>query len=216
MDPTFWRDRWRSQQIGFHQPHPNPHLVRHHGVLGAPGRVLVPLAGKSLDLPYLASLGHEVVGIELVPEAVEAFFREQDLTPARRTEGAVERFEAGALTFLCADIFAVTPAHVGAVSAVYDRAALVALPPPSRKAYAAQIQTLAGPHAPVLLVTLEGTPDDGAGPPFVVGEAEVHALFGEARSIEPLETVDTLAESPRLRDRGFLQATERVFALSPR
>ena len=40
-----------------------------------PQRVLVPLCGKSLDLPYLAGLGHSVGGVECVTQALLEFIQ---------------------------------------------------------------------------------------------------------------------------------------------
>ena len=79
---SFWFDRWREGQIGFHEGKPNPHLSQYAGELGAGKRVLVPLCGKAEDLVFLASLGHTVIGCELVEDAVKAFFAEHQLTPA--------------------------------------------------------------------------------------------------------------------------------------
>ena len=59
MDATFWLQRWERGETGFHLGAVNPHLERHFPALGlAPGaRVLVPLAGKSLDLAWLRERG---------------------------------------------------------------------------------------------------------------------------------------------------------------
>jgi thiopurine S-methyltransferase len=68
VDASYWHNRWQSQNIkGFHLPTPNPLLVRHFPALGLPkgARVFVPLCGKSVDLPWLASQGYRVAGAEL-------------------------------------------------------------------------------------------------------------------------------------------------------
>ena len=67
MEASFWHERWQRHEIGFHQVAPHPALDQHWVSLGLqPGqRVFVPLAGKSLDLLWLAARGLEVVGIEL-------------------------------------------------------------------------------------------------------------------------------------------------------
>ena len=41
----------------------------------------MPLCGKSLDMVWLAAQGHEVLGVELAPLAVEQFFAENELRP---------------------------------------------------------------------------------------------------------------------------------------
>ena len=86
MHPDFWHDRWREGRIGFHQDKPTPLLLKHWPSLDvAPGaKVFVPLAGKSLDLAWFASQGYRVLGVELSQLAVEQFFAEHGLQPARR------------------------------------------------------------------------------------------------------------------------------------
>ena len=81
MEPTFWQQRWQTNQIGFHEATPHPLLLRHWPRLTlAPGsRVFVPLCGKSLDLLWLRTQGHEVIGVELSAIGVDAFFAEAAL-----------------------------------------------------------------------------------------------------------------------------------------
>src|SRR5690606_18113243 len=83
MDAAFWEQRWQEGRIGFHQDRPTPLLERHWDAIGAPpgSRVLVPLCGKSLDLAWLASRGHAVLGVERSSLAVQQFFAEQGLSP---------------------------------------------------------------------------------------------------------------------------------------
>ena len=75
MEANFWKTAWATGRIGFHQGRPNEYLVEHAARLS--GRVLVPMCGKTDDLSYLASRGHRVIGVELVEDAVAAFFAEQ-------------------------------------------------------------------------------------------------------------------------------------------
>ncbi|MBP6750907.1 MAG: thiopurine S-methyltransferase, partial [Xanthomonadaceae bacterium] len=83
MDAEFWHRRWQDNQIGFHQHEATPMLQAHWATIGAPTgcRVFVPLAGKSLDMLWLAAQGHRVLGIELSPLAVAQFFAENALQP---------------------------------------------------------------------------------------------------------------------------------------
>src|SRR4051812_11687083 len=120
MDPEFWKSRWAAQQIGFHQTQTNVYLERYLGRLtgGARSRVLVPLCGKSEVLASLAGQGHPVLGVEVVDQAVRAFFAEHALEPTRTVSGKLERFAADKVEILRADFFDVTRADVGQVSGV--------------------------------------------------------------------------------------------------
>lgn len=183
MDATFWNERWAEGRIGFHEGRPNDYLVRHVDRLGAARRVLVPLCGKAHDLAFLASRGHTVVGVELVEDAVRAFFAEHDVTPTVERCGALTAYRAGAITIFAGDWFATGAELLGPVDAFYDRAALIALPPAMRPRYAAHLRAVA-PAATGLLITLEYPADAIDGPPFSVLADEVHALHGDGRVAE--------------------------------
>eukprot|EP00658_Telonema_sp_P-2_P040938 TRINITY_DN29274_c0_g1_i1.p1 TRINITY_DN29274_c0_g1~~TRINITY_DN29274_c0_g1_i1.p1 ORF type:complete len:225 (+),score=59.62 TRINITY_DN29274_c0_g1_i1:170-844(+) len=45
--------------------------------------VLVPLAGKSLDMEYLAQKGHQVLAVEIVPQAIQEYMAEN---PSRQLQ----------------------------------------------------------------------------------------------------------------------------------
>jgi thiopurine S-methyltransferase len=187
LKPEHWLRRWEKGETGWHQAEVEPALVREFGDL-APTRVLVPLCGKSLDLTWLEERGHEVVGIELSPLACEAYFRERGLAPQVTEPGPLRVWRAGRVTLLNGDFFAVTSEQVGPVGAVYDRAALIALPPALRPRYAAHLRELAGPigggRPEFLLLAIEREPLDAEGPPFCVTSSEIEALHGRAFTIE--------------------------------
>ena len=139
MQPEFWHERWSSNRIGFHRDAPLPLLVAHWTALGlAPdARVFVPLCGKSLDMVWLAERGHRVLGVELSELAVRQFFDERGLVPAIHETAAGAHFVAGAYELIVGDAFALEADVLADCAAVYDRAALIALPPDLRRTYAA-------------------------------------------------------------------------------
>ncbi|MDR2214774.1 MAG: hypothetical protein LBE59_02910, partial [Nevskiaceae bacterium] len=57
MDAEYWLQRWREDQIDFHRDSVMPLLEQHWDALALPAgsHVLVPLAGKSLDMLWLAA-----------------------------------------------------------------------------------------------------------------------------------------------------------------
>ncbi len=207
----FWQPKWQEGQTAFHEGAPNELLVRHAKQLGAHARVLVPLAGKAVDLVWLASNGHEVVGIEFVPEAVEAFFAERKLEPKKERRGKHEAFTAGGVTLVLADMFEVTPESIGTFDAIYDRAALVALVPDMRARYVAVCNALA---SRTLLISFAYDQSKTDGPPWSVDEASIHALFAP-RTVEKLE-VRRAKVSPRLEAAGipFLEETAYLVGTS--
>jgi thiopurine S-methyltransferase len=175
VDASYWHNRWQTKNInGFHLSQPNPLLVRHLPALALPkgARVFVPLCGKSVDLPWLASQGYRVAGAELSPLAVEQFFSELGVEPVVTTQGALQLYQAPSIDFYAGDLFDLTPELLGPVDAIYDRAALVALPLELRRRYTAQLLSLGG-GAPQLLATYVYDQNLTKGPPFSVSGAEV-------------------------------------------
>ena len=174
MEVDFWHDRWEKNLTGFHLDEVNPHLRENWAALNlkSGSRVFVPLCGKSLDLLWLADQGYEVVGIELSPLAVKAFFSENGLEAKLTHIDGLEYWQSDNISLFCGDFFSLTTEILGTIDAVYDRASLIALPPAMRKDYAAKLTELAQ-TAPKLLVTLEYDQSKMDGPPFSVSQEEV-------------------------------------------
>lgn len=194
MHEDFWLERWARDQIGFHLSEVNPYLQRHWPALGlAQGaRVLVPLCGKSLDLLWLAAQGHRVLGVELAEKAVVDFFAEQQVQVEVLQRGAFKVYRAGALELWCGDFFALTAADVADCAALYDRAALIALPAAMRERYAAHLTAILPAGCEGLLITLDYAQSQMNGPPFAVSDGEVQARFAEAWQVERVERLDVL------------------------
>lgn len=221
MDPDFWHQRWQRDEIGFHRDEVHPALERHWaGIARDPSRaVLVPLCGKSLDLHWLAEHGHAVVGVELAESAVAAFFDEAGLEPRVETVGSLRRWRWGRIEIYQGDFFDFRPER--RFELVYDRAALIALPPEMRPRYLRHLDSLLDRPAEGLLITLEYPQDRMNGPPFSVMGDEL-SRFERAYPglrFERLECRDVLAAHPRFRDRGLPWLSEccyRVLARAPR
>lgn len=187
MDASFWHDKWAKGEIGFHEGQANVHLVAHFERLALPpgSRVFLPLCGKSRDLGWLLERGYRVVGIELSQVAITQLFEDLALTPRVSTAGALTHYAVEDMDIFVGDVFALSAEALGAVDAIYDRAALVALPPQTRPRYAAHLVAITS-AAPQLLVTFEYDQSRLDGPPFSVVGAEVEALYTSAYRVEPL------------------------------
>lgn len=218
MEPDFWIERWQRGETGFHQEGGNDLLAKHWPALGlAAGRgVFVPLCGKSVDMMRLAARGYSVVGAELSPLAVQDFFAENGLRAETRQVGSFTVHNAGAITIWCGDFFALPAEATQGIAAVYDRAALIALPADMQAKYANKLLSLLPAGTQVLLVSL--TYPDGAiaGPPFSTPRAQVDRLFAVTHDIEMLEERDGLNTSPVLREKGVSRLDETVYVLRPK
>ncbi|MFF7710662.1 thiopurine S-methyltransferase [Pseudomonas sp. NPDC007930] len=218
MDANFWLERWQRQQIGFHAHKPNVALARYWPAMARAGsRVLVPLCGKSLDMAWLAARGHWVVGVELSPLAVEAFFAEQGLPYEVEARGQHQVYRSGAIEIWQGDLFALSAEDIGPCTALYDRAALIALPPELRAAYVAHLGQLLPEGSLGLLVALEYPQHKLGGPPFSVLAEEVEQLYAPHWRVQPLETIDALHKAaPRFHQAGVERLVETVYGLCKR
>jgi len=199
LEPSFWRDRWAAGVIGFHRGELHPDLVDHHERFTKDGgRVLVPLCGKSVDVPWLARQ-HDTVAVELSEVAVQALHQEHGLDTTPEAGGPFQVWQSPRLTVLQGDVFDLGPQHVQGVDRVWDRAALVALMPAQRARYVAHLRTLLPRGARILLNVLVYDPQVMSGPPHSVDEAEVRALYDGA-DVELLDRKDAM--NPRWAERG--------------
>lgn len=211
MESAFWHERWENQQIGFHQPHTHQLLLKYFSGVVKPGAlVFVPLCGKSRDMRWLLDKGYRVLGVELSELAVKQFFHDNDMTPTVTQRGSFIEYSSGDLTLWVGDFFQLDKKALVAVDAWYDRAAMIALPPPMRKRYVQQLCEQLPEHARGLLITLQYPDGFREGPPFSVSEREIDSNYGQRFSIEQLETAEATVNGKRT-DENLV--TEHVYRL---
>ena len=218
MTPDFWIERWQRGEIGFHQAAGNELLPAYWSKLAiAPaGTVFVPLCGKSVDMAWLAGQGHKVIGVELSPLAAEEFFREQGVDAVISQAGSFDIYTAGPISIWCGDIFEMSASALGEVTAVYDRAALVALPTDLQPRYAEMLRRVLPQDAKTLLISLAYPEGQIKGPPFTTPRGQVTELFGNHYDITVCEARDRLDHSPNLKERGVTSLEEAVYILRPK
>lgn len=216
MNSRFWQQRWQEGRIGFHKTDVNPQLIKHFSALDLPvgSRVLVPLCGKSVDLLWLARAGYDVIGIELVEAAVQAFFTEQNITytiKQHRQNLNIKCYQGQVaeqtIELWRADIFALSATDIGAIDGVYDRAALIALPVDIRPNYSAQISKLSK-YAPQLLITLNYDQSKKDGPPFSISQEQLKQYYDADYEIFELES-----QLSTLNAASELAVTEHIWLL---
>ena len=198
MHPEFWLESWKlgGSKTSFHRSDVHPYVRAYTpGYFLRGQRVLVPLCGKDNALMWFRDRfiprqsrerdrAAHVIGIELAEEAIKQFFQEQNL-PYRQT--ADGRYEAEGLTIFNRNIFELTPAEIGKVDFVYDRAALVALPEDLRQRYRQKIDQFMSVGSKCLLITLEFQPYLGETPPFSITPEEVHSYYSDRYMIDHIE-----------------------------
>jgi len=197
MEKSFWQTRWPARQLGFHEGEPNDLLMSQDARIADRKRVLVPLAGKAVDLWWLADRGHDVIGVEFVREAIEQFFEGHEVKSLQI--GIHRAWSSGGVTMIHADIFLVSVE----CDACYDRAALVAIDPEERERYVRAIAV----NGPTLLIAFSYDESKAPGPPWSVDEATVRLLY---QNVEVLER-RSITVPPRLREAGVGSIDETAY-----
>ena len=176
-------------------------------------RVFVPLCGQSVDMLWLASQGYEVIGVEFSQVACDAFFKENKI-PVKITETSdFVLYSSDEITIFSGDFFKLNRAVLGKIDAVYDRAALVALPAAARQSYSKHLIELMNPMAAMFLITTAYHQDVMQGPPFSVDEKEVLMLYRAYFDVNQLYS-KPFEVPTHLRVKGLLHATEQAYSLT--
>lgn len=218
MEPDFWQQRWQEGRIGFHQDRETPLMLKHWPSLQVPAgsRVFVPLAGKTLDMLWFADQGYRVLGIELVMTAIQQFLAEHDLQAEITDAPDGRHYRAGDIELINGDVFEQDPSALAGCDAVYDRAALIALPPALRQRYVREVYGRLPSGCRGLLITLEYPQAEKAGPPFSVEEDEVRALFSPQWEVGVLERREILAQQANFSAEGVSALHTVVYELRRR
>lgn len=203
-----WLSRWREGRIGWHEAGGNAALRRHWPSIPPGRQVLVPLCGKSVDMVWLAERGLAVTGVELSATAVEAFFAEQRLTASVERRAPFDVYTASEIpvALWCGDFFDFTETGF---DALYDRGALVALPPDLRPRYAERLKRLLRPGADRLILTLEYDQARVPGPPFSVPAREILGYWPDLERVDEADELET--GPPKFREAGLARLLEVVW-----
>lgn len=216
MNTDFWLERWEQGQIGFHERDINNHLQKFwdSSNIQASSHVFIPLCGKSKDILWLLSEGYQVTGVELSPIAVKSFFTENKLTPRITETENFTCWQADGLNIYLGNFFDLNHKHLHDCLAVYDRAALIALPPEMRSLYVQHLNKIAPGLKHSLLISLEYAQQEMQGPPFSVEENEIYRLFAHTHDIENLSREDILSSNENFQQKGLSQLVEKVYRLN--
>jgi len=191
MEASFWHQKWERGEIAFHQSQANPLLAAHFNELNLikGSRVFLPLCGKTLDIAWLLARGYRVVGAELSEIAIDELFQSLNLKPQVAKVGALIHYSAKDIDIYVGDIFDLSAPTLGQANAIYDRAALVALPAELRMKYVTHLMSITK-TAPQLLIAYEYDQSLIDGPPFSISAEEIEQRYGASYSLTALETRD--------------------------
>jgi thiopurine S-methyltransferase len=189
MDASFWHQKWEKGDIAFHNKEANSLLVKYFTELSLENRsrVFVPLCGKTLDISWLLANGYRVAGSELSKIAIELLFEELGVEPQISRVGELDCYSTTDIDIFVGDIFHLSGEMLGGVDAVYDRAALVALPESMRNQYTTHLTNITN-KAPQLLICYEYNQSLMGGPPFSVSNKEVSQHYLDSYNLTLLKS----------------------------
>lgn len=188
MEHEYWNNKWENNDIQFHLPETNTLLIKYSSLFPK-GKIFVPLCGKSLDMKWLLSQGYEIIGVELSEIACRAFFAENNLSFSLKKQGSFTIFKGDNIEIWCGDIFQLPIEVFTNLTAIYDRAALIALPEEIRISYVEFIKKLSRSlsRISILFLTIEYEQNLLQGPPFSIVESDVQQLYADTFNITKLE-----------------------------
>lgn len=212
---TDWITRWQTQQIGWHKTQVNTRLIEfmdclelHQG-----DSVFVPLCGKSIDMIYLLEQGFKVIGVELSELAAQAFFSENNLPFSVENHANFVVYSHPNISIWVGDYFAMEAAILTKISAVYDRAALIALPSDLRAKYAQHLYAIIPKGVRILLLTLDYPPSKLLPPPYSVDVVEVAALFASKFEYQQLQCFNDIDNEPKFLRSGAAFINKATYCL---
>jgi len=225
MDSKFWHECWENKNLGFNQKSFNLFLKNFFPELSLDSNasILVPLCGKSIDLLWLLKQGYQVTGVELSPLAIKEFFEEHKIPFTKGTIGPYTSWQAvdKKLLLLEGNFFELSSlsqkefkeSHLQTLSAIYDRASLVALPKAMRIDYYNTLKKLLPPSTSLFLITVEYDQSKVDGPPFSVPEQEIREFLGESFAIKIRHSETQKSVSPRFLSQGVTSLTSKIYQL---
>jgi len=189
MNIESWKQAWEVNNIGFHKNRAHPLLVQHFKALNLKedSRIFLPLCGKTLDIAWLLSQGVQVSGVEVSQLAIEQLFQELGIEPRISEAGKFICYSGENINIYIGDVFELSREVLGEVDAIYDRAALVALPEELRIKYTRHLTEITD-AAPQLVITFEYDQSLKSGPPFSVDADELNQHFKEIYTLKLLES----------------------------
>lgn len=221
MQLDFWKEVWKEQRLGFDQVEVNYYLKKAlpSWLSESYETIFVPLCGRSIDMWEIHRSGHHVTGVECFEGALQDFDKKYALNLEKvSVRDSVDCLKNLDFKLYCADFFELTSADIqkrkGPLK-IWDRAALVALPPEMRLAYYDQIEKLCIDRLDWLCLLFSFDADTNFGPPFSVNYEEVEEkMLSKGYSVEVLEERILKPQNPKFVEAGigaFKETLIRVY-----
>ena len=158
----------------------------------APLSILVPLCGKTLDIPWLCEVGHHVVGVELSEKAAKELFQEHSIPHSISEQGGLRLYNATdrSLKYFVGDFFELSSDLHGTFDLIWECNSIVAIPMEDRSKYVAKLHSLLKPKGKILMTTWEYDQAEHSGFPFSMPFPVIRELCLDLFDTKELECVD--------------------------
>jgi len=196
FNQEFWGARYQSKNIGWQLADVHPKLLEYLPMITKgqkPKKFFIPLSGKTIDIPYLISLGHQVFAIEFLPETIEEWNVEHSLGLKHDKATSIFSTDDGQLTVFSGDFQNCPIENWGPFDVIWDRAAFIALDYSLRSQYAellkrsVQADSQNEHEFQFLLQTVEYDKKLYGGPPQCVTDDDIKKYFSSWASVKLLE-----------------------------
>lgn len=218
MEISYWKARWQKDKTGWHMNRVYPHLPAFWPrlQLNKGATVLVPLCGKSLDMLWLKNQNYDVIGIEVSEKAANEFFTENRLKFEKSSKALFTIYKSDNIAIWTGDFYKLKENYLPGVDAIYDKAAIIALPEKQRNKYADKLLSLCKSHTQILMNAFEYEQKEMAGPPFAVLREELDELFGQQFNIRLLHEESIFEDLTKFQHRGLSSyLVEKLYHLRP-
>ena len=189
MELSYWLSRWKKGHTGFHMEEGYPGLSAHWPSLPIPSNpiVLIPLAGKSVDIKWISDRAQKVICSEISAAAIKQFFDQHKMKFSKTRFASFEIYQSQNIEFWCGDFMKLPLDKMSEIDLIYDKASIVALPDKMRISYSNKMISLSSDSTKILMHLLSYDQSEMTGPPFSVDPDEVKHLFSEKFDIQLLE-----------------------------
>lgn len=218
MEISYWQSRWEKGNTGWHMDEVYPHLTTYWPELELKSGdvVLVPLCGKTLDMLWLNKQGFNVIGVDVSEKAARLFFDDHGISYQNEAHPRFSIYTSEGIQIWVGDFLKLQSDDLPEIDAIYDKAALIALPASKRKGYAETIIRLCQARTQLLVNAFEYEQQEMNGPPFSVKEEELQKLFGRRFTIRQLHEDSIFEDLPKFQTRGLRSyLTEKLYHLDP-
>ncbi|HET6527158.1 MAG TPA: hypothetical protein VFG39_00260 [Balneolaceae bacterium] len=219
MEISYWQSRWRKNKTGWHMDEVYPLLPDLWPSLSlkAGARILVPFCGKSVDMQWFIDKYFHVTGVDVSEKALHAFMERSSNPFTSQHQYGFSVFRSENIELWQGDFQKLPVAGMPSFDAIYDKAALIALPEEMRLKYAQKVLQCSGPETQMMLQTFEYEQDEMTGPPFSVDEQEIRRLYGKQFDLALLRQKQKPELRGKFQRRGLSSyLIEKVYHLKPK